>query len=130
MSLAPHPSQTGNILIYDEECFFCSNYIRLLNLRASIGDITLINARDAEKVRALHLLPADLNEGMVLLLGEQRYFGADAVHHLAMLSTSVTWFNKINRMIFRTRGLAQLLYPLLKFGRRIYLAVTGKGQIQ
>lgn len=117
-------------LIYDGECFFCSNYVGLLNLKASVGDILLINARDRAAVSALGLQPAKLNEGMVLLLDGEHYAGADAIHRIALLSTSSTTFNRFNRAAFRRRGLAKLLYPLLKLGRRIYLLLAGKELIR
>ena len=118
--------QSGTILIYDEDCFFCSNYVRLLNLRATLGEVTLINARDREKVLGLGFTPSALNEGIILLLGGKTYIGAEAIHHLALLSTSSGIFNNINRTIFKSHALSVLLYPLLKLGRRIYLCLAGK----
>lgn len=118
-----------NVLIYDEECFFCSNYVRLLNLRETINDITLVNARDKEKVGALNCGHLDLDEGMVFILRGTQYFGQDAIHHLALLSTSSAFFNTINRVIFSHRLVAAILYPILKGGRRLYLFLARKKPI-
>jgi predicted DCC family thiol-disulfide oxidoreductase YuxK len=130
MQIAAKSELPENILIYDQECFFCSNYVRLLKLRDAVGDIVLINARTAEAAEALHDRPVDLNDGMLLILGDQRYFDADAIHHLALLSTPNAAFNRLNKAIFRNRWMARLLYPFLKLGRRIYLHVSGKGMIR
>jgi len=119
-----------NMLIYDESCFFCSNYIRLLKVKETIGNITLINARDREKVWALGFKPNDLNEGIILILNEQSYMGADAVHHLALISTQNGLFNRINGLIFKSQWLSRLLYPVLKLGRRLYLFLTGRTLIE
>lgn len=118
------------VLIYDTECFFCTNYVRLLALKKSVGDITLVSARDKQAVRALNCEHLDLNAGMVLLLGSQCYFGDEAVYHLALLSTPVTFFNRLNRIIFRHYAMARLWYPLLKLGRRTYLRLAGKDEIR
>jgi predicted DCC family thiol-disulfide oxidoreductase YuxK len=123
----PVPAET--IVIYDEECFFCSNYIRLLRLKETLGDVRLVNARDAEAAKQFRFTPSELNEGMLLILSGKRYFGADAIHRMTLLSTSSTPFNRLNRLIFRHHALAVLLYPLLKLGRRLYLAISGKGLI-
>ena len=122
-------SNADNILIYDEECFFCSNYVRLLNLKESIGGISLMNARDANVADTFQVDPKSLNEGMLLILNGNRYYGAEAIHHIALLSTSNSLFNKVNALIFRIRWLAYLLYPVLKMGRRVYLFLAGKKEI-
>jgi predicted DCC family thiol-disulfide oxidoreductase YuxK len=130
MPVEPKDSRPENILVYDELCFFCSNYVRLLNLRTSIDGIMLVSARDAKAVEGLGLRATDLNEGMVLILEGKRYCGEEAVHHLALLSTSSTVFNKINRLVFRSPRAAVALYPFLKLGRRIYLVMSGKSEIR
>lgn len=117
------------IVIYDQECFFCSNYVRLLRLQETLGPVTLVNARDAGAAHRYGFTPAELNEGMLLISGGQRYFGADAIYRMALLSTPSTLFNRVNAVVFRHRWLAVALYPLLKLGRRLYLALSGKGLI-
>lgn len=119
-----------NILIYDGECFFCANYVRLTKLRESIGNIELINARNTELVKEYAANPSDLNEGILLILGEERYFGADAIHRIALLSTENDNFNKLNRMIFKHEKLTFVLYPAMKLGRRLYLFLAGKSLIK
>ncbi len=125
---AQNPS--GNIIVYDEECFFCSNYVRLLKLQESIGTVTLISARDKAKVEALFLKGYDLNEGMAFIYGNKTYFGADAVHRLALLSTQSGFFNRMNKLVFSHPLLTKLLYPFLKLGRRAYLFLAGKDIIR
>ncbi|MBY0408069.1 MAG: hypothetical protein K2Q01_10290, partial [Rickettsiales bacterium] len=52
---------------------------------------------------------------------EQFYYGADAMHAMAMLSTGQGAFNKVMAVVFRSRGLSHLLYPILRAGRRVLL---------
>ncbi|MEM8549145.1 MAG: DUF393 domain-containing protein, partial [Pseudomonadota bacterium] len=49
------------------------------------------------------------------------FFGDDCVTQLALLSTSVGAFNRINAAIFRREWATRLLYPVLKAGRRVTL---------
>jgi hypothetical protein len=90
----------------------------------------MVNAREREKVIALGFSPTDLNEGIILLLDGKSYVGAEAIHHLALLSTSNSVFNRINHLIFKWHFLSILLYPMLKMGRRVYLFVVGKSLIE
>lgn len=122
-------NQSGNFLIYDEECFFCSNYVKLVNLREAVGDITLVNARDAGVADRFNIDLKYLNEGMLLILNGNRYYGAEAVNHIALLSTSNGLFNKINAAVFKSRFISHLFYPLLKLGRKTYLCLAGKKEI-
>lgn len=119
-----------NTLVYDMECFFCKNYVKLLKLRESTGGITLVSARDKEAVKALGLDHLNLNEGMALLLDGQLYYGDEAIHRLALLTTGTRLFNRINYAIFRHKALATLLYPLLNTGRKLYLKLAGKTEIE
>lgn len=121
---------TENTIIYDGDCIFCRNYVRLLKLRETMGNVTLINARDTDKVKALGFEPASLNKGMIIVFDGKVYAGSDAVHRMALLTTSNSFFNRLNRVVFRHRMLAIALYPFLKLGRRIWLFIDGKDLIR
>jgi predicted DCC family thiol-disulfide oxidoreductase YuxK len=118
------------LIIYDGDCVFCHNYVRLLRLRETVGKVDLVNARsDDPRVKRYMREGYDLNEGMLFVHGSQVYHGADAVHVLAGLSTPSTGVNRVNRAIFSSRTLSTLLYPFLKAGRRLTLLARGKGLI-
>jgi predicted DCC family thiol-disulfide oxidoreductase YuxK len=38
-------TDTKMVLVYDGECPFCRNYVRLMSLRKAVGDIELVDAR-------------------------------------------------------------------------------------
>ena len=109
-------------LIYDGACIFCDAYVRLLALREAVGPVELIDARSGDpRLRAYESAGYDLNEGMLFEYNCTVYFGADAVHVLATLSTPVSTFNRINGALLSKQLVARFLYPMFKFCRTITL---------
>lgn len=119
------------LLIYDKECPFCSRYAQLIQLRKNVGNLILINARDehpiVDKIQERGL---DLNEGMVLVVDEQFYHGARAIHMIALLSNQATFFNKINVWLFKSEPISRFLYPAMRAGRNAVLRMLGRSKIQ
>lgn len=121
-------------LLYDGGCPFCSTYVRKLRLRDSAPPVRLADARDGgpefEEARAAGL---DVDGGMVLKLGGEDggrlYYGADVIRRLALLSTSSGRFNRLTGWIFRSETRARLLYPWLRRGRNLTLALLGRSGI-
>ena len=70
-----------------------------------------------------------MDEGMVLELDGQRFFGADAINRLALLSTPSGWFNRANSTVFRHPMLARALYPLMRAGRNLVLFSLGRQRL-
>ena len=94
-ALSPEKASSDNWLIYDGECPFCSQYVKLVRIREAVGGLKLLNARDGgpqydEVLRA----GLDLDEGMVLKLNDRLYHGDDCIHALAMLSEPKGFFNQ------------------------------------
>ena len=71
-----------------------------------------------------------LNTGMVVEIGLARYHGAAAIQFLALIDTPASVFNWINYHVFRYKWLARCLYPIMRWGRSIILAVTRRGLIR
>ncbi len=118
------------ILVYDGDCPVCRNYTQHLSIRQAAGTFELLDARDnppiMEEINAARI---DMDEGFVLKIGDQLYHGADAIHTLALLSTRTGVFNRVNFLIFRSKTLSRLLYPILKSGRALLLAVLGNSRL-
>lgn len=128
--MSTNESRTGLVVVYDGDCPFCSRYIQLLKLRKAIGKVELIDARSGGSVVTdLHEAGYDLNEGMVAKYGDRIYHGADCVHILALLSTGSGVFNRINSIIFRSKILSRVLYPVLRLGRNATLRLLGRPKI-
>ena len=56
----------------------------------------------------------DIDQGMVLKMDGQIYYGADAIHLLALFSGRSSVFNRLNYWLFEQK-LAVFLYPILRF---------------
>ncbi len=118
-------------LVYDGECPFCSTYARYVRVRKALGHLRLFNAREGGPlIDEIKKRGIDLNEGMVLVVDGEYYFGSECMNRLALMNTGSGWFNALNGMIFSRPLLAKLLYPFLKFGRRITLKLLGRSLLQ
>ena len=117
-------------LIYDGECPFCSSYVQYIRLQESIGTLTLIDARQGgDLVNSILKTGLDLNEGMVLKYQDRLYHGADCINMLALMSTRSGLFNKLNALIFKSRLVSRLLYPVLRAGRNLTLKILRKRRL-
>lgn len=124
-------SAEGNWLIYDGECPFCSQYVKLVRVREAIGPLRLINAREGgpefdEVMRA----GLDLDEGMVLKLSGRLYHGEDCIHALALLGEPKGVFNRFNAWVFKSPKRAAVLYPILRACRNFVLRLMGRKKIK
>lgn len=126
------PSSNDNsvTLVYDGECPFCTRYVTMMRLRESAGSVQLLNAREPHPV-VEQLVDAgfDLDEGMVLMSGDNVFHGDQAVHALALMSGDHGWFNRLNFYIFRSQMLSRLLYPMLRAGRNVTLRLLRREKI-
>ena len=126
------PPQTSSVLIiYDGECTFCKAYTQLLQLQQSVGVIELLSAR-SDDARVLHYAQRgyDLDEGMLVVTQNVVYAGADAIHWLSVRTSGSGAFAKAHRLCFNRLWVARLLYPPLKVGRRLWLALRGRPLIR
>ena len=118
------------ILVYDGDCPVCRNYTQHLSIRQAAGTFELLDARDSPPImEEINAARIDMDEGFVLKIGDQLYHGADAIHTLALLSTRTGVFNRLNFLIFRSKTLSRLLYPVLKSGRALLLAILGNSRL-
>ena len=118
------------LLVYDGECPACQAYCQLITIRKTVGDLRLIDARESSDVmQDITALGLDIDQGMVLKMGQQFYFGADAIHALALLSSRSGIINRFNYHIFKSKTMSFLLYPILKFFRTLLLKLLGKSKI-
>lgn len=118
------------LIVYDSACPFCTAYTSLVQLRKQF-QVELLSARSADpRVDEFLRRGYQLDEGMLLQIDQEVYVGADAMHRLATLSNRHRILNQMQRTIFSSRWLAHLLYPLLRWVRRLALLVRGVPLIQ
>ncbi|MBB1626390.1 DCC1-like thiol-disulfide oxidoreductase family protein [Achromobacter sp. UMC71] len=116
-----------NFLLYDGDCPFCTNYVQMMQLQKAVGPVALLNMREhADLAAAFRKQGYDLNEGMLLRLDGKTYWGADCINRLALISTGNDLFNKLNAAVFRRPCLSAALYPFMRRGRALTLALMGK----
>jgi predicted DCC family thiol-disulfide oxidoreductase YuxK len=113
-------------LLYDGDCPFCEAYTRLVRLRDALGELRLINARDpSPELDTVRRLGCRIDDGMVLCIEGEYFHGNDCIHRLALLSSQVSAFNRLNRWIFSSRRRSALLYPILRACRNLTVRLRG-----
>jgi predicted DCC family thiol-disulfide oxidoreductase YuxK len=118
------------LLVYDKECPACHWYCRLARIRATVGDLQLVNAREPGEVMSrISAAGLDFDQGMVLIIGNEMYYGSDAIHMLSMLSTRAGLFNRLSFHLFRSKRAAAFLYPALRACRNLLLKILRKSRI-
>jgi predicted DCC family thiol-disulfide oxidoreductase YuxK len=121
---------TDVLVVYDKECPACNYYCNLVRIRESVGQLALVDARDAgpimEEITARGL---DIDQGMVVKVGSELYYGADAIHALALMGTNQGFFNRLAYWCFRSRALSKVFYPVLRACRNLLLKMLGKTKI-
>ena len=118
------------LLVYDMECPVCDNYCRLVRIKESVGDLKIIDARESSEVLdEITALGLDIDQGMVVKMDGEIYYGADAIHALALISSRSSFFNRLNYWMLKSKRVSHSLYPALKFCRNLLLKILGKTKI-
>lgn len=114
------------MLVYDGECPICSAYCKALAIRQLDSRFEIVNARQYHPVLdSINEKGLDLEEGFVLKIENEYFHGADAINRLALITTHVGLFNRLNYLIFKSTYLSKILYPFLRTGRSILLHLLG-----
>lgn len=118
-------------IIYDGECPFCSDFMAVANMRKAGYELKLVNARDKFHPAVLIVRRAGLNldNGMVVLVGELVLYGADAAHFIISHGNPKAFRAKIYRMLLSRITIARILYPMLVILRKAYFSLTRRGLI-
>ena len=118
------------LLVYDRECPACNAYCQVVNIRESVGDLRIVDARENSQImEEITAQGLDIDQGMVLKMGGQVYYGADAIHALALIGSRSGIFNRMNYWMFKSKTASSLLYPILRFFRNLLLKILGKSKI-
>ena len=76
-----------------------------------------------------HVLLAT-DDGMLVLFRGREYFGAEAVHLLALLTSPSDTLNRVTAWAFASERRSRLIYPWLRAGRRALLFLLRRSPIQ
>jgi hypothetical protein len=111
-------------ILYDGECPFCANFVKLYSISKKMSGIELINARERPAlVCELRSKGMEINEGMIVAWRGHHYFGVEGMHLLAILGNDSGAIGMLNRLLFCNRKIAAATYPLLAAGRRMTLTL-------
>ena len=118
------------VLVYDWECPACDTYCRLIRTSGSAGTLNLVNARESSAVvDEITHAGLDLDQGMVVKMDGQLYYGANAIHILALVSSRSDLFNKLSYYAFRSHTLSRIFYPSLRTCRNLLLKFMGRTKV-
>lgn len=126
-------SAKGDVwFVYDGDCPLCTTAANALQIRKAVGTLHLVNAREESNHPVMQEILArrlNLDEGMVIKFLDTCYFGADALHVMALLGTGQGWFNRMNAWLFRSKTLSRLLYPPMRAARNLFIRLKGISKI-
>lgn len=122
--------QTEILLVYDRECPVCNAYCQVVRVRESVGELRIVDARaESDVMDEITREGLDIDQGMVLKMGDKLFYGADAIHALALISTRSGVLNRLNYWAFRSQRVSKVLYPVLRACRNLLLKLLGKTKI-
>ncbi|MEM8788700.1 MAG: DCC1-like thiol-disulfide oxidoreductase family protein [Pseudomonadota bacterium] len=108
-------------ILYDGECPFCSRYVAMVRIRETY-DVRLLDARTHPEAVARHRAAGrDIDDGMIVEVGDHVHYGADAIAFLSAVSGPWGALNRVFAWLFRSRRVTRMLYPVMKIGRRATL---------
>ncbi|HCM82990.1 MAG TPA: hypothetical protein DIS76_00305 [Rhodospirillaceae bacterium] len=118
-------------IIYDGLCPICSNYCRPARLNDSMAKLILVDARKPSGLMdEMTAKGVDIDQGMIVKIGDDIYSGPDAMHILSLLNTPSGIFNRLIAWLFRSMKVAVILYPLLRAYRNMILRLMRIPMIQ
>jgi predicted DCC family thiol-disulfide oxidoreductase YuxK len=122
----PTPPDTDRIeLVYDGQCPICTAYCCNLTARPDIN-LTLVDARrPGATMAAITAQGLDIDQGMVLKVGDQLLYGDAAIMALNAYLQPNTAMGWLNRLFFDTPRRAQIFYALGKALRNGVLKILG-----
>jgi predicted DCC family thiol-disulfide oxidoreductase YuxK len=112
------------LLVYDKLCPACDKYCQRVDVEQLAGPLRLVDARQPSDVLAeITAQGLDIDQGMLVKAGGELYYGAEAIHSLALISSRSGIFNRLNYWVFGSARVSRLFYPALKICRNLLLKI-------
>ena len=113
-------------LIYDGGCPFCREFALRSELKSGVADLQIVDGRSDHNIRReLNSLGLLLRDGAVLIEGEQRWHGSEAIAELSRRMKPSDPLLRLLAMLFCNDQRSALAYPALLAARRLALASRG-----
>lgn len=117
-------------LVYDPKCPVCEFYCQRIDVSDGAGKLCRIDARKESPVmEEITAAGLDIDSGMVVKIDDELYYGSEAIHQLALLSSRKGFLNRIAYWVFRHRRAALILYPVLAACRNLLLKILRRTRI-
>ncbi|MGI9222525.1 MAG: DCC1-like thiol-disulfide oxidoreductase family protein [Woeseiaceae bacterium] len=112
------------LVVYDKQCPACDYYCTMVKIRETVGRLVLLDARDGGEIMdGITARGLDIDQGMVVIVGQELYYGSDAIHVLALMGTNRGFFNRLAYWSFRSKAVSRILYPVLRTFRNFLLKI-------
>ena len=113
-------------LIYDGGCPFCREFALRSELQAGVPNLRIVDGRaDHNLRRKLNTLGLPLRNGAVLIEGEQKWHGSEAIAELSRRMKPSDPLLRLLARVFADNQRSALAYPALLAARRLALATRG-----
>ena len=97
----------------DKECPACNSYCQIVRINEEFGNLKIVDARENSGVlKEIASNGLNIDQGMVLKIDGELYYGSNAIHALALISSRSDLFNRFNYWMFKSKMISKLLYPL------------------
>lgn len=115
-------------VVYDKECPVCDFYCNAVGV--TDGELVRVDAREpGEAMDEITARGLDIDEGMVVRVDGEIFYGPDAIHELALRSNNKGILNRFASFVFRSRRMSRFFYPILKAMRNLLLKLLRKTRI-
>jgi len=113
-------------LIYDGGCPFCRDFALRSELKAGVPNLRIVDGRTDHKIRReLNALGLPLSNGAILIEGDQKWHGSEAIAELSRRMKPSDPLLRVLAKLFGDNQRSALAYPALLAARRLALATRG-----
>ena len=113
-------------LIYDGGCPFCREFALRSELQSGVPNLRIVDGRaDHNLRRELNALGLPLRNGAVLIEGEHKWHGSEAIAELSRRMKPSDPLLRLLASVFADNQRSALAYPALLAARRLALATRG-----
>ena len=113
-------------LIYDGGCPFCREFALRSELKAGVPNLRIVDGRTDHNIRReLNALGLPLSNGAILIEGDQKWHGSEAIAELSRRMKPSDPLLRLLARLFADNQRSALAYPALLAARRLALATRG-----